>query len=1434
MTLIEDTAGEVAGVFGGIGRWGGAIVVDFPPVQSGHVRRIAVILRHCVFVDGLKEFPRLTMFAPVKGQQKAIESRRMGGAGGGGNGNALKVAGLVKAGGEQGRGGGIGGWGTGFIDGGRGASGNRTRTVVSSPYLRANFGPYGGDGGGQVGLAIYGLIGGIQIGNQGIGSGGFLVAGDALGDSLQGDLQIHFADSAGDGDVVENQGRDFDQAVAVDAVLADNVFPAIVLDVSEGDGGYSWVERYGIVGGVVLDGVETGGVVVNDAADAFGESFHFRPGFISFLQGDLLLVQFGQNRCQSSRHAGGDNDGDHGETSNICENPFWRHICRLYCFWHEIYRNWKNFSQLCVCCDGENLLFITTIVGRVFVGIILELYFKGRLMMRALFLILSILLPSGAFSVEKGIWKIHQVDVVDDAVRGAELYKSVFVQLKKLRRALKKANMFQRVRFTLLEDRIKDFNIEGTTEILNEYQNSGGKGVDKIIRKIRRKISIFVKNHQNNTPAVLEGISWSPAGSGNVGTPLVLDAVAGVQNGDTVTYTRVSGDCSFGTGSEVSGRTLTFAAEGTCVVKAGVVRSGYNPWDSGNVSVSVGLGILTGIGWTPASGGNVGTPLVLDAVAGVQNGDTVTYTRVSGDCSFGTGSEVSGRTLTFAAEGTCVVKAGVARSGYNPWDSGNKSIAVSAAPVVSGISWAPASGGRVGAPLVLDAVAGVQNGDTVTYIVVSGYCSFDSGSEIAGRTLTFAAPGSCVVKAGVARSGHTSWDSGNRSIVVDPGIISNVVWAPATSGQVGTPLVLDAVTGNHYGDIVLYEKVSGSCRFGREKRELSLRTLTFTAAGTCVVKARVKRLGYVSWDSGNVSIAVSPAPLLGGISWTQTVTNGTVGSPFVLSAVTGTQDGDTVTYTKVSGSCTFNSGSEMDRRTLNFFVEEVCVIRVMVERVGYTPWISADVSITASGVAMVSLPCGGSVPGGMRFFSTQKAFALLQQNGSVVTWGHPNYGGNSSGVPTGSLDSGVVQIFTTGSAFAALKSDGTVVTWGNADSGGDSSSVSGGTLNSGVKVCRIVGSHKAFAALKEDGSVVSWGSSLHGGNLSVMKWYYRVPTWEAFPLHSSLYGSGVAKIVASGSAFAALKDDGSIFTWGNENEGGDGVVHGSVLVYDIRPTLRQGGFVEIYSNDHAFSAIKEKTVDGQKIRSALSWGNIHYGGKAPSKELSSGVSKIFSNQRAFAALMENGSVVAWGDHGRGGTIGSITDDLQSGVVDIVSNKFTFVALKNDGSLVSWGELYDGGRTHMNAFSTLTLTGSVEKIISNNYAFAVLQSNGSVAVWGDRRGGGDISSMGSTLDTGVVDLASTEDTFAAHKSDGSVVVWGSSYGALPQSIIDTTCLASGVIRLASSNDKAYVAVKDDGTLVTWGDYAAGGHLYHGGNGNQLEKCDLSLEELDELL
>jgi hypothetical protein len=180
---------------------------------------------------------------------------------------------------------------------------------------------------------------------------------------------------------------------------------------------------------------------------------------------------------------------------------------------------------------------------------------------------------------------------------------------------------------------------------------------------------------------------------------------------------------------------------------------------------------------------------------------------------------------------------------------------------------------------------------------------------------------------------------------------------------------------------------------------------------------------------------------------------------------------------------------------------------------------------------------GGTLTNVTALTATDAAFAALRTDGSVVTWGNGLYGGNSACPPSadcepaaaGALLSGVVGVFATRRAFAALKQNGSVVTWGDPEYGGDSvcatapcSAAPAGSLSGGVT--QIMATSNAFVARKQDGSVVTWGSSAGGGD-------------SAAPAGGAL--ARVSQVFSNDTAGAALTTSGSVVTWGGSTQGGD-------------------------------------------------------------------------------------------------------------------------------------------------------------------------------------------------------------------------------------------------------------------------------------------------------
>ena len=144
--------------------------------------------------------------------------------------------------------------------------------------------------------------------------------------------------------------------------------------------------------------------------------------------------------------------------------------------------------------------------------------------------------------------------------------------------------------------------------------------------------------------------------------------------------------------------------------------------------------------------------------------------------------------------------------------------------------------------------------------------------------------------------------------------------------------------------------------------------------------------------------------------------------------------------------------------------------------------------------------------------ANEAAFAAICDDGSVVTWGRAEHGGDSSAVQDQLKN--VQQIQATMTAFAAILRDGSVVTWGDADFGGDSSAVRDQLKN----VQHIQANEAAFAAICGDGSVVTWGNADFGGDSSAVQDQLK-------DVQQILATCGEYQYAVVGGAFAAILMD---------------------------------------------------------------------------------------------------------------------------------------------------------------------------------------------------------------------------------------------------------------------------------------------------------------------
>ncbi len=360
---------------------------------------------------------------------------------------------------------------------------------------------------------------------------------------------------------------------------------------------------------------------------------------------------------------------------------------------------------------------------------------------------------------------------------------------------------------------------------------------------------------------------------------------------------------------------------------------------------------------------------------------------------------------------------------------------------------------------------------------------------------------------------------------------------------------------------------------------------------------------------------------------------------------------------------------------------------------------------------------------------------------------------------------------------------GNAIAWGYDYYGGDTTmNAIGGSLSSNI--IAVYGNTYAFAALRTNGSVVTWGDNSSGA--AQQKW-----SGGAVGSVAASLTAGVTKIYMNSQAMTALKSDGTVVTWGNNSYGGNS------------STVTLTNVVDIYSNQYVFAALKS---DG----SVQTWGSSSYGSDSSTvtSSINSNVVSVNMGYRAGAVLKKDGSVITWGDTTYGGNSSSVSSSLSSGVVVIYTdNEYTYAALKNNGSIVVWGQTAYGGNPHI-AASSVNLT-NVVSVCNHTSVYAALKLDGSVVTWGITSNGTSTAENVTLSTAKIVKICSSSYSFAALTSTGNVITWGyGPYGG-DSSAVTASITDSNVVAIYSTT-YAYAALKKNGQVITWGNSTNGGN------------------------
>lgn len=331
----------------------------------------------------------------------------------------------------------------------------------------------------------------------------------------------------------------------------------------------------------------------------------------------------------------------------------------------------------------------------------------------------------------------------------------------------------------------------------------------------------------------------------------------------------------------------------------------------------------------------------------------------------------------------------------------------------------------------------------------------------------------------------------------------------------------------------------------------------------------------------------------------------------------------------------------------------------------------------------------------------------LGRDGTVWAWGEneagqvADRGGGSINAPRQVLDSGgrplegVSAIATGANTSLAVKGDGSLWFWGqnqslephvNYSRSGSNGEWSGGP-NNNVAPRRVEGAQDAVAV---SGGYGGRFVVLHGdGRLSAFGTFDReTPPMKLRPFPGV---TEVAAVAAGTKHVAVLKKDGTVWTWGNNDDGQLG--NGSTTPQDSFQKVRGlAGVISLTSGNNVTLAVKK---DG----TVWGWGKNVYGATAKGLEVTSALSPTqipglkemvavavpgngYRDANHFLAADRLGRVYTWGFNSHGqlgqGTKGHVTSrkpaviENLDGVTAIAAGINHCLALCTDGTLRSWG------------------------------------------------------------------------------------------------------------------------------------------------------------------
>jgi alpha-tubulin suppressor-like RCC1 family protein len=454
------------------------------------------------------------------------------------------------------------------------------------------------------------------------------------------------------------------------------------------------------------------------------------------------------------------------------------------------------------------------------------------------------------------------------------------------------------------------------------------------------------------------------------------------------------------------------------------------------------------------------------------------------------------------------------------------------------------------------------------------------------------------------------------------------------------------------------------------------------------------------------------------------------------------------------------------------------------------------------------------------------------------------------------------QVSAGGNHTAAIKTDGTLWTWGNGGSGrlGNFATTNRSTpvttFAGGTNWKQVSGGASHTAAIKTDGTLWSWGFGSFGrlGNSAT--------TTRSTPVTTFAGGADWKQVSAGNTHTAAIKTDGTLWTWGSGSNGrlGNAVTTGNI---STPVTTFAGGtnWKQVSSGYSHTAAIK---TDGTlwtwglttvgRLGNAVTTGNIStpvttFAGGTNWKQVSSGGSHTIAlrddgvNKELYVfgnnLSQQLGTNVFLEMYRSPGLIFGSSSDWKQ----INAGSTHSTAIKTDGTLWVWGNNTSAqlgtSDTQLKNTPVTTFAGGTnwKQTSGGGQHTSAIKTDGTLWSWGNG-GSGTLGTNGTTLTrstpvttfaggTDWKQVSSGDDHTTAIKTDGTLWTWGNgTNGRLGRiSLAGTTSRSTPVTTFAggtnwadtatgaaeelytiSGGSKTSLAVKTDGTLWVWGPFA----------------------------